>query len=108
LEAFHVPDSCILIEDQSQNTIQNAAYTKKLLQRSGLAPPYVLVTSAFHMRRSLGIFNKDAIPVVADPCNYIAGTDQVFISDFVPEGMTLGIWSIYMKEVVGLLVNKLR
>jgi uncharacterized SAM-binding protein YcdF (DUF218 family) len=108
LKAFNVPDSCILIEDKSKNTLQNAAYSKIILQKSGLAGPYVLVTSSFHMRRALEIFNKAHIPVLAYPSNFIAGTNDTYISDFVPDGMTFGLWSVYIKEVSGFLVNKLR
>jgi len=108
LKIFNVPDSCILIENRSRNTIENAAFTKPILQKAGLKPPYILVTSAFHMRRSLGIFKKENIPVIPYPCNYLAGQGNTSPGDFVPDAYVFGLWNFYVKEVVGTAVNTLR
>ena len=107
-KAFNVPDSAILTEDRSRNTIENAAFTKPILQKSGLKPPYLLVTSAFHMRRSLDIFKKTGIQVIPYPCNYLAGTSPSGIGDLMPDGGSIGIWNFYIKEVVGTIVNHLK
>ncbi|OIQ66849.1 hypothetical protein GALL_515790 [mine drainage metagenome] len=109
LKLFKVPDSCILIENRSRNTIENAAFTKPILQKAGLQPPYLLVTSAFRMRRSLGIFKATGISVIPYPCNYLPGTGaNTSIGDVVPDGSLLGTWDYYIKEVIGTLVNKFR
>ena len=108
LKTFKVPDSCVLIEDRSRNTLENAAFTKVVLQNARLQPPYVLITSGFHMRRSLGIFEKQQIQVVPFPCNFIAGTGETGVGDFVPDGGTFLGWDIYIKELLGTLVNKIR
>ena len=103
-----VPDSCILIENRSRNTIENAAFSKPILEKSGLKPPYLLVTSAFHMRRSLGIFERAKIGIVPYPCNYMGESDKISIGDFVPDSSIFGGWNLYIKEVVGTIVNYLR
>jgi len=111
LKIFKVPDSCVLIENRSRNTIENAAFTKPILQKAGLQPPYILVTSAFHMRRSLGIFKATGINVIPYPCNYLPGTgseNSIFIGDFIPDGRLLGTWDYYIKEAIGTFVNKFR
>ncbi len=105
---FKVPDSCILIEDKSRNTIENAAFSKILLQKNHLQSPYILVTSAFHMRRSLGIFKKAGIDVTPYPCNYMKGNGGFSLAEFVPDASILGNWNIYTKEMVGTLVNYLK
>jgi uncharacterized SAM-binding protein YcdF (DUF218 family) len=105
LKLFNVPDSCVLIENRSRNTIENAAFSKVVLSKSQLPPPYVLVTSAFHMRRSLGIFKKANIDVVPFPCNYMTGAPNLSIDQFIPDGPALGNWNIYIKEIVGTIVN---
>ena len=107
LQQFKVPDSCILIEDRSRNTIENAAFSKVMLSNKHLQPPYLLVTSAFHMRRSLGIFNKAKLAVVPYPCNYLAGRGKTSPASFIPDAETFFRWTIYIKEVVGVLVNYL-
>ena len=105
LRAAQVPDSCILIEDQSRNTLENASLSKALLQKHGQRGPYLLVTSAFHMRRSARIFKKMGIDVIPYPCNYIAGTRNVGIGELLPSAESLDNWSIYIKEIIGLAVN---
>lgn len=102
---FNIPDSLILVESQSKNTIENAAYSKELLQKSHLAPPYLLVTSAFHMRRALLIFKKAGVPVVPYPANYF-GMDVSFgLDEFLPNASALSNWEFYTKEVVGYVVT---
>lgn len=105
LQQFKVPDSLIVIENQSRNTLENAAFSKILLAQKHLQPPYLLVTSAFHMRRSLAIFQKQKMEVVPYPCNYIAGNGGFAITDFIPDAGPLSTWNIYIKEVVGHTVN---
>ena len=105
LRAAQIPDSCILIEDQSRNTLENASLSKALLQKYKQQGPYLLVTSAFHMRRSLRIFKKAGIDVIPYPCNYIAGTGDFSVWEFVPDADTLSKWNNYIKEVVGVTVN---
>jgi uncharacterized SAM-binding protein YcdF (DUF218 family) len=82
LKQFKIPDSCILIEDRSRNTIENAAFSKLILKKNHLHPPYLLVTSAFHMRRSLAIFKNTQIEVIPYPCNYLAGKGHFSIDRF--------------------------
>lgn len=108
LKIFKVPDSSILIEDRSRNTIENAAFTKPMLSKAGLKPPYLLVTSGFHMRRSLGIFKKEDIEVIPYPCNYFGGQGNASPADLVPDASVFGLWNYYTKEVVGTMVNKLK
>ncbi|WP_183558031.1 YdcF family protein [Mucilaginibacter sp. SP1R1] len=105
LKDMQVPDSCILIEDQSRNTLENASLTKIVLQQHNQRPPYLLVTSAFHMRRSLRIFKKMGIDVIPYPCNYIAGTGNMSFGELIPDADSLNKWSSYIKEVVGVTVN---
>jgi uncharacterized SAM-binding protein YcdF (DUF218 family) len=108
LREFHVPDSCILTEDKSRNTLQNAAFTKPVIENSGLKPPYLLVTSGFHMRRSLGIFRREQIPVVPYSCNFVAGIGSIDAGDFLPDAGTIFGWNTYIKEVLGTIVNDIR
>ncbi len=100
-----VPDSCILIENRSRNTLENAAFSKSILKEKHLPPPYLLVTSAFHMRRSIGIFKKENMDVIAYPCNYFTGKDGFSIDEFIPDSGPLGGWNIYIKEMIGTWVN---
>jgi uncharacterized SAM-binding protein YcdF (DUF218 family) len=105
LQEFKIPDSCILIENRSRNTIENAAFSNVVLKKNHLQPPYVLVTSAFHMRRSLGIFKKTGINVIPYSCNYMIGGGNSIVTQFIPDAETLSRWNIYTQELIGTLVN---
>lgn len=105
LEQLNIPDSLILTESNSKNTLENARFSKTILENSHLPPPYLLVTSAFHMRRSLMIFKKAGLNVVAYPCNYFTSDASFIISDIMPDANTLFTWEYYIKEVVGYMVN---
>lgn len=60
-------------EKRSRNTFENALYSGQLL---GGVPSgkWLLVTSAFHMPRSVGIFRKQGWQVVAYPVDYYSQT----------------------------------
>ena len=106
---MHYPDSAILIEQRSTNTNENAIFTKQLLDSAHLKPPYLLVTSAFHMRRALYIFKKKGIPVIPYPCDYLAGNSSADVFDyFVPSAGVTYAWNYYLKEVVGIVIEHLK
>jgi len=108
LKLLNVPDSCIIVENQSRNTIENAAFSKILLQKKHLASPYILVTSAFHMRRSLRIFKKTEMDVIPYPCNYMAGNSKNSVAEMIPDAQMFSYWNLYIKEVIGHLVNYIK
>jgi uncharacterized SAM-binding protein YcdF (DUF218 family) len=58
LKNIAIPDSNIIIENNSKNTYENAIFTKAILDSLQFKGSILLVTSSFHMSRSLAIFNK--------------------------------------------------
>lgn len=98
---LNIPASSILIESSARNTLENAAFSKIALKSRDLTPPYLLITSAFHMRRSLYTFKKAGIQVVPYSSNYIAGKNNISFSDFVPQAEVLNKWGVYFKELIG-------
>jgi uncharacterized SAM-binding protein YcdF (DUF218 family) len=60
----------IELEDKSRNTDENARFTAALLQPQP-AETWLLVTSAFHMPRSMGLFRRAGFNVIAWPVNYL-------------------------------------
>ena len=105
LQKLGIADSLILVEGNSRNTVENAAFSKKILQANNLKPPYLLVTSAFHMRRALMIFKKKGIDVAPHPCNYLTDNRHFKLIDVIPQADVLSSWELYLKEVVGYAVN---
>jgi uncharacterized SAM-binding protein YcdF (DUF218 family) len=109
LRKLNIPDSLVLIESHARNTFENASLSKPLLQKSGLKPPYLLVTSAFHMRRALLIFKKAGIPVVAYPCDYDkTNRGSASFMDLLPDTGVFGKWNTYIKELIGYIVASLK
>jgi uncharacterized SAM-binding protein YcdF (DUF218 family) len=84
LLAFGVPDSAIITEDQSNNTRENALNSKRILDSFHLKPPFLLITSAWHMPRAKLLFEKSGVPVDGFPCNYMDGMGSFSVGDLVP------------------------
>jgi uncharacterized SAM-binding protein YcdF (DUF218 family) len=96
-----VPDSVVFTEDRSDNTAENALNTKQVLDSLQLKPPYLLVTSAYHMPRASLIFKKEGLDVLPYPCNYTDGIGKTEIVDFIPRPSVLMSWDTYLKETFG-------
>lgn len=70
LEAAGIAPARVIVERDSRNTDDNARLSKALVKpRDGEV--WILVTSARHMPRSIGIFRKRAWPVIAYPADYL-------------------------------------
>jgi uncharacterized SAM-binding protein YcdF (DUF218 family) len=65
LERLGVPRSRVVLEDRSRNTVENAVLSKAAAQPKP-GERWLLVTSAYHMPRAIGVFRKAGFPV--DPC----------------------------------------
>lgn len=70
LRQWGVPGKNILLETSSRNTHENAVNSAKILQEQFPGKPYILITSAFHLRRAVGCFNKAGVQVNAFPANF--------------------------------------
>ena len=64
-----LPRERIMIEDRSRNTIENAFFTRDLVQPKP-GQLWLLVTSAYHMPRSVGVFRAAGFPVVPYPVDW--------------------------------------
>ncbi len=101
-----VPDGQIRFEDRSRNTYENAVFTKKLIQpqKGGV---WLLVTSAYHMPRAVGVFRAQGMAVEAFPVDYrtTGGSD-----DFWPPGdgsLAIRNFETAAREWVGLVAYRL-
>jgi uncharacterized SAM-binding protein YcdF (DUF218 family) len=77
-ESLGIAKSRLTMERLSRNTAENAAFTRDLLKpKSG--ERWLLVTSAFHMSRSVGLFRKVGFAVEPYPVDWrIGGRDDLF------------------------------
>ncbi|GAB3927831.1 YdcF family protein [Mucilaginibacter myungsuensis] len=107
MKRFGVPDSAVLIEGKARNTMENAKLSAVVLQQKGLKPPYLLVTSANHMRRSVMIFKKNNIDVQPYPSNIqTVKIGWPVFSDIIPEPYIIMAWGGFLKELIGYGVNR--
>jgi uncharacterized SAM-binding protein YcdF (DUF218 family) len=68
-ESFGIPQERVILETRSRNTVENARFTKELVSpKSG--EHWVLITSAYHMPRSIGVFRRQGFPVEAYPVDW--------------------------------------
>lgn len=73
-----VPAGQMAFEDRSRDTWENAVFTKAML-RDGAGGTWLLITSAAHMPRSVGIFRRIGFPVTPWPVDYrTTGTNADF------------------------------
>jgi len=93
------------VEEQSRNTRENALYSSEIINQKWPGERFLLVTSAFHMRRSLGCFEKVGLqPMPFSSDLYSAPWDRKNPLPFVvPSSDSLGIWNILIREWVGII-----
>lgn len=99
-EFMHTPDK-IIFENKSRNTFQNAVFTKELIQQKP-GETWLLVTSAFHMPRSVGIFRRQGIEVTPYPVDFDMGPDVQYGLQTNPRA-SLGHLRKGLHEWLGLL-----
>lgn len=105
-----VPDSNIIIENNSKNTYENAVFTKHLLDSMQFKGSILLVTSSFHMRRSLAIFKKagykNITPYIT---NKITGPRKFeFDYCFIPNIEAVFGLNLILHEMIGYATYKLK
>lgn len=67
--AYGLDPARIIFENGSRNTHENAVFTRDLVQPKP-GERWLLVTSAFHMPRSVGVFRKAGFEVEAYPVDF--------------------------------------
>lgn len=104
-----IPDSAILIENQSRNTVENAKFSALLIQKTRPNAKVLVVTSAWHIHRAKLIFAK-VFKNQADylPTNYIGKTDYSLEDFIIPNPGAFGTWDLLFKEWIGLAVDNVR
>jgi uncharacterized SAM-binding protein YcdF (DUF218 family) len=103
---FGIDPGRIVIDDKSRNTEENAQFAKEL---AGQAPGQVwlLVTSAFHMPRSVGLFRAADFPAVPWPADYLASGAEGFRIKPDQPTENVAVFNLALREWTGLLGYKL-
>ena len=105
-----LPDKNAYYENQSRNTYENVILMKPMILELGAKSvkeadiplkPWLLITSASHMNRSVKIFQKQGIAVIPVPVDYQTGNRLHLGSFDLMEGAKQ--WNNLLHEIVGLL-----
>jgi len=93
----------IIIENSSRTTTENAKFTAKILNKYHFSKP-IIVTSAFHMKRSMMNFSnagiKTAIPY---PTGYFTNTHvSIDLKSFIPSYDSFNTTGIALHEYLGI------
>jgi uncharacterized SAM-binding protein YcdF (DUF218 family) len=97
----------IVIESDSRNTHESAIAVKKILLNNAQLTDCILITSGYHMRRSLGCFNKVDWPMDSFSADFLSHPrSYTFDTLFIPKIEALLTWHHLIKETVGYLSYK--
>jgi len=110
MEMLGVPADAMWLQGKSQNTYEDALYSCQMIKDKGLKS-VVLVTSAIHMPRSVGVFEKQGCPVIPSPADFTvtnAAWENLWHSDWqevlinlVPSYSNLSLTTKTLKEYIG-------
>ena len=100
-ESLGLPLQNLILEGKSRNTRENIAFSKALVSPQA-GERWLLVTSAFHMPRSVGLFRKAGWPVTPYPVDYASFplADRFQVTWSVSRGLSMVDDAVH--EYVGL------
>lgn len=105
-QAFRVPVRWR--EGRSANTLENARLSRETLAHENIRRVY-LVTHAWHMPRSLMVFEDAGFEVIPAPTAHATGeTAGLTVLDFLPNITGLRDSAIFFHEAIGLVWYRLR
>ena len=112
-----IPPEALLLEEESKNTYENALLAQEVLAERGINR-ILLVTSAMHMPRSVGVFEKQGFEVIPVPVDYSVtekesaeggtGGFAAKLKDVIPQVSSLSLTTNAIKEYIGMLVYKIQ
>ncbi|MGB7433258.1 MAG: YdcF family protein, partial [Ahrensia sp.] len=107
-EALGVSASRVMLEDRSRNTHENAIFTAALIEdlpdRDGA---WILVTSAFHMPRSVASFSLTPLAIIAWPVDYRTAGDERFVMGRDDPLRAIAEFNLAVREWIGIFVYRL-
>lgn len=103
-----IPEEDIFIENQTRNTYESAVVVRKMLDSLQFrAEDCLLITSAFHMRRSLACYRKANLNIEPFTTDFYAHP-RFFYPDglLIPSIDALMLWHKLFKEWLGMAAYK--
>ena len=101
-----VPKNNILLTAVAQNTEEEAKAVRKLFPNSDAS--LLLVTSAFHMPRSIQIFEKQGFRVIPYPVDFRVEISDLTPMDFLPSAAALSTTDLAIREQLGRIYYRIK
>jgi uncharacterized SAM-binding protein YcdF (DUF218 family) len=106
LTALGIAENRLMLENRSRNTDENARFARDMVNPQP-GQTWLLVTSAFHMPRSVLLFEKAGFEVVPWPADYRTAGDETLGLAQDNEIDSLQNTAIAIREWIGLLAYRL-
>jgi uncharacterized SAM-binding protein YcdF (DUF218 family) len=107
LKLMGVLEDDILIESESRNTHESAEAVKKMLADKTDPSECLLITSGYHLRRSLACFKRVGLNMDGFSVDFRSHKRKYsFDVLFVPKVEAFDAWSILVKEWIGMIAYK--
>lgn len=108
LQQLGIQDTDLVIETASDNTYQNALYSKPLLAEHFPKGKFLLITSAFHEPRALACFRKQGINVTPYSTDRYSGPRKFQLDHvLIPNVEALYNWDSLIHEWIGYVTYKM-
>jgi uncharacterized SAM-binding protein YcdF (DUF218 family) len=108
LKVMGVSPQDILVENSSRNTHESAVEVRRLMLGKTTPANCLLITSGYHLRRSLACYAKVGWTMDIFSTDFLAHPRKFsFDSLFIPGIDALGKWQTLIKEWIGCLAYKI-
>lgn len=102
---FGLPASALIFEDQSRSTEENARYSALMIGSAETRTRILLVTSAWHLRRAVPLFERQGFDVVPVGSDYRGQSRCIGLTCLLPDSRALDATGIAWKEFVAYWVQ---
>jgi uncharacterized SAM-binding protein YcdF (DUF218 family) len=96
----------VIVENASKDTYENAQFVAELSSKRGIRR-IILVTSAFHMERSVLLFRRHFQEIIPYPAGHYAQAAPYSLLSFIPDAGALACVSIALKEYMGIIFYRM-
>ena len=101
---FGIDKNKILVSETVKNTYEESL---KILQLIPRGSSIILITSAFHMKRSKFLFEKQGFKVNPFPVDFKISNNDLTILDIIPSLSAMKKTSLFIRENIGRLYYKI-
>ena len=109
LISWGVKKEDVYIENQSRNTHENAKYSAQFITKQNLKGNFLLITSAFHLRRASGCFKKEGVQFDTYATDFYGSKRKTSLDYLlIPSEKAFKNAHLLIHEIAGYVVYKLQ